>query len=699
MRTSKARALGLGVWAASVLFGALALALAVMNHELAGDAGDLVLFAAIAAVGLLVTRSQPRNALGWLFLGSASLVMLVFSLYEVGVYGRMTDPGAIPLAIWLVWLGNWGWLLGFGPLLVYMPLLFPDGALPSRRWRPFAWGIAVFLVLLVVASMLVPATLLANNHPAGSNPLGLTALGSFLRALISASYPIAAVATLVAAASVIVRFRPASAEERRQIKWFGYGVVFMAVMFTVGGIASGLGHPSASDALSTIGSLGLPVGAGVAILRYRLWDVDVIVSRTVVYGLLAAFITAMYVGVVVGVGTAIGSKGNVFLSIVATAIVAVSFHPIRERARHLANRLVFGKRATPYEVLSHFAERMAATYSIEDVLPRTARILAEGTGARRAEVWVRVGGELELRASWPSSNGSAPAVRLAGQEVPSLPGATREVPVRHQGELLGALAVFKAPNDPVRPAEQKLLSDVASQAGLILRNVRLIEELHASRRRLVAAQDAERRRLERNIHDGAQQQLVALAVKLGLAQKLAEPGSRVRPFLEQLQTEAAAALEDLRDLASWIYPPLLADRGLVAALDAQARKAALPVTVRADGVGRYGQDAEAAVYFCVLEALQNVAKYAGATRAEVRLAHRDDDLSFAVSDDGRGFDTSTTSYGTGLQGMADRLSALGGSVEIRSATGQGTTVTGRVPAPPVEHTEDERSTELSGAER
>jgi signal transduction histidine kinase len=196
----------------------------------------------------------------------------------------------------------------------------------------------------------------------------------------------------------------------------------------------------------------------------------------------------------------------------------------------------------------------------------------------------------------------------------------------------------------------------------------------------VTAQDEERRRLERNIHDGAQQQLVALAVNLKLARTLAaKDPEKSQEILDRLQTEAQGALDDLRDLARGIYPPLLADKGLAAALEAQARKAALPVSIDPDGVGRYPQEAEAAAYFCVLEALQNAAKYAGASSVTVRLTQDDGDLVFTVSDDGRGFDPATTPRGSGLQNMADRLAALGGALEIRSAPGDGTTLTGRVP--------------------
>jgi signal transduction histidine kinase len=235
-------------------------------------------------------------------------------------------------------------------------------------------------------------------------------------------------------------------------------------------------------------------------------------------------------------------------------------------------------------------------------------------------------------------------------------------------------------NDPMNPSKEKLASDLAAQAGLILRNARLLEELRASRRRIVEAQDERAKKLERDIHDGAQQQLVALSVKLRLAGSMVERDpDKLRELLAQLQTESSDALEDLRDLARGIYPPLLADQGLRTALESQARKSPVPVEVQGDGVARYPQEVESAVYFCTLEALNNVAKYAEATRVGVRLSQEDGHLSFEVTDDGRGFEPAEQSFGTGIQGMVDRMDAIGGLLKVTSVPGQGTRIEGRVP--------------------
>jgi signal transduction histidine kinase len=355
--------------------------------------------------------------------------------------------------------------------------------------------------------------------------------------------------------------------------------------------------------------------------------------------------------------------------------------PARQRARRLANRVVYGRRATPYQVLSDFAQRIGSTYSHEDVLPQMAQIVAAGTGAERVVVWLRVDDELRPEAA---SDGSPPPAPLPIEDEAMLPvpGADMSVPVVHQGDLLGAISVQMPRGDALRPTGEQLVADVASQAGLVLSNAGLIEDLRASRQRLVTAQDEARRRLERNIHDGAQQDLVALGIKLRLTgMTVDDDPAEAKEMLGELQADAAGALANLRDLARGIYPPLLADLGLVAALNAQAAKSAVPVAVEADGIGRFPQDTEAAVYFCCLEALQNIAKYAHATQARICLRAQDGTLRFTVSDDGTGYDARHTPLGSGQRNMADRLAALGGRLEVWSAPSQGTTITAHLPVP------------------
>ncbi len=425
--------------------------------------------------------------------------------------------------------------------------------------------------------------------------------------------------------------------------------------------------------------LCLWVAIGIAVLKYRLYEIDVVISKAVLYGSLAVFITTVYAGLVVGVGTLAGGRDRTLLAALAAAVVAVAVQPARQRAGRLANRVVYGRRATPYQVLSEFAQRIGGAYADEDVLPQMAHTVAAGSGAERVVVWLRVDDELRPGASSGGGPDAAP-LPVDGQAMPALPDTDMSVPVVHGGDLLGAISVRMPKGEPLRPAGQQLVADVASQAGLVLSNVGLVEDLRASRQRLVTAQDEARRRLERNIHDGAQQDLVALAIKCRLAAMTVDDDP-ARQILGELQTDAAGALQNLRDLARGIYPPLLADLGLAAALNAQAGKSALPVAVEAGGIGRFPQDTEAAVYFCCLEALQNTAKYAQASQARICLQAQNGTLCFTVSDDGTGYDTRHTPMGSGLRNMADRLAALGGRLEVRSAPSQGTTITAHLPLP------------------
>jgi signal transduction histidine kinase len=629
---------------------------------------------AVVLIGIVLASRQPRNFIGWLFLVAGLGLALGNFTTAYGLYALKANPGSLPAGRALAWVGNWVWTIPV-TLLVYLLLLFPTGRLLSRRWRPVARAIGVFMGLLTVGAMTFA---LAN----WSNPFGPNQRNTGLAAIAQIPFLVAIVALpaalLASFGAVALRFKRSRGEERLQMKWFVTAAALVAVTFSINILVQSGAVQLASD----VALLFLWAAIGIAVLKYRLYEIDFVISKTVVFGTLAAFITLVYVALVVGVGTAVGNRHSPLLTAIAAAVVALAFQPMRTRAQRLANRIIYGKRATPYEVLSEFAERIASTYSSVDVLPRMARMIAAGTGADRTVVWLRVGNELHAEAS---SNGlpETSVLPVVGNELPLTVAGETAVPVTHQGELLGAISISMPPNEPLSPAGERLVADVASQAGLVLSNVRLIEELRASRQRLVAAQDAERRKLERNLHDGAQQQLVALAVKQRLAAALVtkDPG-KAAEMLEALQEETAGALENLRDLARGIYPPLLADQGLAAALTSQARKATVPVEVDADGIGRYPQDAEAAVYFCCLEALQNVAKYAKATRVHVRLSAHDGELSFEVTDDGQGFDAARTPLGSGMQNMADRLAALDGLLEVRSRPGEGATVTGRLPVPP-----------------
>jgi len=552
-------------------------------------------------------------------------------------------------------------------MLSFVFLLFPTGQLRSRRWRPAAWFVGGVFTLTAV-NMLVRATRIWEHPVPSSSQVANPPVLPVLLILLPA-------ALVVSVAAVVVRFARSTGEERLQLKWFAAAALLVVATL----IPANLANSVVANVLSSLAFLCLWVAIGIAVLKYRLYEIDVVISKAVLYGSLAVFITGVYVGLVAGVGTLIGNRHSALLAALAAAVVAVAFQPVRQWAGRLANRVVYGRRASPYQVLSDFTQRIGGTYAAEEVLPQMAQIVAASIGAERVVVWLRVDDELHPEASSDGSPHAGP-LPVDGRKLPLLPDADLSVPVVHQGELLGAITVRMPKNEPLRPAGAQLVADAASQAGLALANAGLIEDLRASRQRLVTAQDEARRRLERNLHDGAQQDLVALAIKARLGTTV-EDLAQARQILGELNADAAGALQNLRDLARGIYPPLLADLGLAAALGAQASKSPLPVTVEADEIGRFGQDTEAAVYFCCLEALQNTAKYAHATQARICLQAHDGTLRFTVTDDGTGYDAPRTPLGSGQRNMADRLAALGGQLEIRSAPSRGTTITGQLPLP------------------
>jgi signal transduction histidine kinase len=645
-------------------------------------------------LGVLIATRRPRNPIGWLLLAIALADAIYLAAGFIAIGGLLS--GASPRG-WVAW-PSWAFSIT-GPngvsavLLIFLVLFFPNGRLLSGpRWRAAVWVAFVIAAQALVASMIQSSpSQLSPRLPSVPNPLAVPALDGLTNSNGTLQSILFLLVMGLVVTAVVVRFRRSRGIERSQLRWFAFVAAASLVLTALSFIGSSY---YLAYGLGTVGfSLGLyvlvPATIGLALMKYGLYDIDVFISRTIVYGSLAVFITAVYVGIAVGIGTLVGSGGkpNLGLSILATAIVAVGFQPVRERVQKVANRLVYGKRATPYEVLSQFSERVAESYASDDVLPRMARVLAEGTNADLAEVWLRSGDALQRAAVFPLQPSVPSAVHLNGTAELAIPGADRAVVVRHQGEVLGALTVTKRRGESITPIEVKLMDDLAHQAGLVLKNVGLtadlqarLVDLRASRQRLVAAQDDERRRLERNLHDGAQQHLVAIKVKLGLVEMLAtRDPEKAKAAVAELKHDADEALETLRDLARGIYPPLLADKGLPTALQAQARKAPLPVTIEADGVGRYPQDTEAALYFCILEALQNIQKYAQASRAVVRLREDGDRLSVEVADDGRGFDVGTTIRGNGLTNMEDRLEALGGTLNISSSPGSGTTLRAIIP--------------------
>lgn len=647
-----------------------------------------LVYLALPVLGMLITTRQPQLQLAWVFIATGTTMALWVFADGYAVYSLLTAPGSSPGGAYAAWLANWIWIPGWA-LAGILLLRFPYGHLPSPRWRPLGWSLVASGVLFASATMLVDGGL--ANYTYVDNPLGLVPADPAAVKLVGTLAMLAL--GLVVIASLVPRARRATGDERQQYKWVSYAATIVVGTMALGWTLFGLGIRNLLIENATLAVAGLlPIAAAIAVLKFRLYDIDVVINKTMVYGALATFVTLVYVAVVVGLGDLFGSPGDrdLALSIAATALVAVVFQPVRQRVQGGVNRLVYGRRASPYEVLANFSQRMGEPLDHREVLEQTAQLLGEATRAARAEVWLRSGDVVRAVACWPDGRCSTESLPLADAEDLLAERASLSVPVRQRGELLGAFTVTTGPGEAVRPVEVKLASDLAAQAGHVFGNVRLTEELvrrledlRASRQRLVSAQDEERRRLERNLHDGAQQHLVALRVHLGLAAAAIDEGpEQARMLLAESQQVAIEALENLRDLAHGIYPPLLADEGLVVAVRVRSQRSPLPVQVYGDELVRYPQETEMAVYFCCLEALQNAAKYSDASKVEVHLAEDGERLRFSVEDDGEGFDPAAVAWGAGLQNMTDRLQALGGDLLISSSPGEGTRLAGEVPIEP-----------------
>jgi signal transduction histidine kinase len=668
------------VAAATVVAVAIGTAIAVLGHD---DPAVPVVFVlatiatglAFALVGALLLGLRPRNALGPLLYVSGFGAVAQFVLREYAYTGLRADPGSLSWADVAGWAG-----LALGPLFFPVPLalvllLFPDGRLPSPRWRAVVGG-ALALVAAQVALLAVRTGPLPDESFGYTIPWrGLVPVPAIA---VEALNTVGVWLLAAAAVALVWRYRRAGAEGRQRLKPLALAAAF-AILGLVVGVLPGLGE--AGTVLFVVAVVvGVPLALAVGALRYRVWDLDRFIVGAIVYGLLAVLITGVYTGVAVGFAALAGN--SLLPSIVATGLVAVVFAPVRDRLSRAARRLVYGVRASPYEALAALPHHLAEAPTVDEVLPVTANALTRGLAISAARVRVLLDGA-ELIAWSPA--------------VPEDTSDLQVVPVRHLGQVVGDVAVLPPQDRSLGAADRRLLTDLAAQAGPALRSValasalraRLAElteqsaQLRASRQRIVAAQLAERRRLERDVHDGAQQRLVAAAMRIQTAEELARRGeSGMAEALGECRDAVAKCIDELRELARGLYPPVLAARGLAAALRARARLGGRPLVLTIsptiDGV-RLPPDIEIGAYFCCLEAMQNAAKHAPAATVTLGLDLVAGSLTFSVADDGPGFDSASATHGTGLLGMADRVGALGGTLEIRSTAGGGTVVAGSIP--------------------
>ena len=639
------------------------------------ERSDLLLFLSeplAALVGGLILARQPRNPVGWLIVGHALCFTLGEFCRQYALFGVLTRPGSLPFAHALAWPAYWLWGPGLTLGLALLPLYFPDGRLISPRWRFGLW----FIVLVMASVTLTMAFQRSDAETPGiSNPLGLLGSRSVDGAIRAIFNVLWMVAVLVGLASLAVRFRYAVPEQRRQIQWLVYALALL--------LAGELVLPSAGFFSALIGAVlfgGVWVAIGVAVLRYRLYDIDFILNRTLVYGALTALVIGVYVALVAYLGALFNSAGNLAISLMATGVVAVLFQPLRQRLQRGVNRLLYGARDEPYTVVALLGKRLEASLAPQAVLTTIVETVVQTLKLPYAAISVGVG---------PSETPVAAAGRDdAGER------RVVSVPLVYQGEPVGDLRVVpRAGEAELSPADRRLLHELARQIGVALSAVRLTVDLQRARERLVSAREEERRRLRRDFHDGLGPALAAQTLKLGSARHfLTRDPAIADRLLAELEHDIGGAIQEVRRLVHALRPPALDDLGLVGALrllaaqyggeDGMGPGPRVAIDVSVD-LPSLPAAVEVAVYRIAQEALTNVVRHAEANRCRMKLAIERGSLGrpsivLEVTDDGLGIEAGP-GEGVGLHSMRERAAELGGTCTITLRAEGGTVVRAELP--------------------
>ncbi len=588
-----------------------------------------------------------------------------------------------------------------GPLVTaisfHLLVALPDGRLIGRARR-------VAVVVVYLAAVGTGVALAVSGRP-------FSLLAGALSWVLAA---------LIALPAMRARHIASTGRDRDRMQWLAIGAVLAADVALIAAVLHALvGWPGALGAVAAGATVLIPLSLIAGdVDRLAASSGRILVQVLSVVGF-TLVVSAIYLVVVLGLGHAPTSSADrevLGLSMLAAGVAAVGYLPARDRLVASATRFVYGAREAPDEVVRTFGSRLTRAIPMDELLLQLAESLRKTMALTSAEIYTGSGDVLERAVSVPDAGPRSivvtdrerPVISRAGVSgsawisvwVPSLldgRDATqlRMAPVSHAGELLGLIVVERPSTaDSFSEDDDRVLADLARQVGLAFHNSQLdsalqstldelrkqAEALRESRARIVASGDAERRRVERNLHDGAQQHLVALAVNLRLAKDIiADDPAAGGEMLDELVGQVQVTIQELRELAHGIYPPLLVDSGLTEALRAAATRSPLSVAVNTEAIGRYSAEVEAAVYFCCLEALQNAAKHAEGAEVEVRLWEESGGLLFSVNDNGPGFDVEKAQKGHGFMNMSDRLGAIGGTVRWEAEPGSGARIRGSVP--------------------
>jgi signal transduction histidine kinase len=631
-------------------------------------------------VGALVASRHPRNPIGWLFcaIGLLSAVNMFGAGYVLYDHLAVKDaflPG-VDLAWWLT---TWLWLPTLLLPITFVLLLFPTGHLSSRRWRPIAWAAGLGAIALTFATAFRPGPLEAVRGQTEPNPLGIPGSADVLNALLAVGASLLLIGVLGSIASVVVRFRNATGVERAQLKW----LVFSGMIVIAGNILGGIPlavwphNPAANEftiLLTSATVISIVLATGIAILRHRLWDIDILINRTLVYFSLTALIVGAYVAIVGALGTVLQTGASLLVSFVATGIVAVSFQPLRQRVQQGVNRLMFGDRDDPYAVLGRLSERLEGVVTAQSVLPTIVEIVAEALKLPYAAIALKEGEDFRTAAAYtrPSAPWRTPDAEM------------KRLPLVYQLETMGQMLLApRAPDEQFSKSDRRLLETIARQAGIAAYNVRLTQDLQRSRERLVTTREEERRRLRRDLHDGLGPALASLSFKLEAVHNLADRDpTAVKRLAVELKTHLQGSLEDIRRIAYGLRPPALDELGLVGALREQVvshnQAPGAHITLEVpERLPAFSAAVEVAAYRIAIEAMTNVKRHAHAQDCAVRFT-LGDDLCLEVVDDGRGI-PSNVRAGVGMASMRERAEELGGTCAVAAIPAGGTSVRVRLP--------------------
>lgn len=637
-----------------------------------------------AVFGAVILMRQPGNRIAWIFLATGFLTGLMSFSVGYSVFIPFTDQNGLPSIDWTLWLNRWIWLPSSYLPTIMVFQLFPAGRLPGPRWSLVGWTGALGMMLASLAIALHPGSL-ESWDIVGQNPYGIEGTEAFMESLLNLSMVPLTIGVASAFWILVQRFRRAGRVERQQMKWLLYALA----MTGLGGVLSGLAphlFPMSREVVEEAGlvitSLSIIVIAaavGIAVLRYRLYDIDLFINRTLVYSGLTSLVVFIYVIVVSGLGFLLRSNDSLGVSLLGVGAVALIVQPARERFQRAVNRLMFGDRDDPYEALSRLNRRLARFMTPDDVLPEIVETVAETLRLPYVAISLKLS----------EADSSADAILAAHGE----PGPDPLVlPLVYQAETVGHLVVITGPGESFSTADMRLLEDLSRQIGVAIHAARLTTELQRSRQRIVTAREEERRRLRRDLHDGLGSQLAALHLRLDtLRSLLPESAKEAVNLTVELREEVHAAIGDIRRLVYSLRPPALDELGLSGALQSLAAQASsrdrVQILVEApDTRLRLPAAVEVAVYRIAQEAVTNVVRHANARFCQIRLS-LGKELCIEIADDGDGLPVKLEA-GVGLRSMRARATELGGTFDLAQAAGKGVLIRARFPLQPEPHNAD-----------